>query len=80
MKQLQAMMKAGFLLGALVFALASLPGTVDAANDSTSWCEQNFPGNPECLDNLGRSYDAQAGSCSDFGCPTWDQICCMDVE
>lgn len=80
MNKVRTLAQAVGLIAALAFAVTTLPAVSDAAGSATSsWCEENHPGNPQCIEDAYRDASSELG-CFNLGCPSWETICCIPVE
>jgi hypothetical protein len=59
---------------ALASFFVTLPAAPSALAQGDSWCEQNYPEDPHCHDDLRRS---EADACDQWGCYTAVEICCI---
>jgi hypothetical protein len=62
-------------VGAAAF-FVTLPAAPSALAQGDSWCEENYPGDTHCHDDMKRG-DGPT-SCALWGCHTGEAICCID--
>jgi len=73
-RTISALSSVFFLATALAaggFALSSAPTAVLASEGGSSYCENNYPGNDYCNEDMKRN------SCQWWGCNTEITICCI---
>lgn len=79
MNRVRTLAQAVFLIAALAFAATTVPPSANAESfGASTWCEENYPGNPECVDDAYRTVGPEG--CEDPGCPTWLLICCIEWD
>jgi hypothetical protein len=66
---------------AVAFAGATLLATTSNAPSigaqGSTYCEQNYPGDPYCHDDMDRTKDPKKSGCDAQGCHSKKAICCM---
>lgn len=78
MTEALAILKPLYFVAALAVAtlFVTLPTTSSALAQGDSWCDENYPGDTHCHDDMKRGDGTDR--CALDGCHTGEEICCID--